>query len=220
MARTSTVNRVTRRKVPRHVREQDMLRVAERAFAERGFHGASVDAIAEGAGISKPMVYAYFESKEGLYRGVMQRARASLLQRIAAVADEDSAPDERLWHGLLAFFTFVAEERDAWTVLLSEVTTGTGPFAAEGDDVRRRIAALVSVLLREQAEAEGLGADRLAMIEPLARALIGSAESLAVWWGEHPDHTAEQVAGILMNFAWSGLGELVKGRVWTPSSPA
>src|SRR3954467_2205767 len=122
MPRTSTVNPLTRRKVPRHVREQDMLRVAERAFAERGFHGASVDAIAEGAGISKPMVYAYFDSKEGLYRAVMLRGRERLLQLLAAVADETGPPDERLWHGLLAFFTFVEREHDAWTVLLSEVT--------------------------------------------------------------------------------------------------
>src|SRR3954471_16466628 len=103
MAPSSTVKRLTRRKVPRHVREQDMLRVAERAFAGLGYHGASVDAIAEGAGISKPMVYAYFDSKEGLYRAVMHRARERLLHILGAVADADGPPDERLWHGLLAF---------------------------------------------------------------------------------------------------------------------
>jgi AcrR family transcriptional regulator len=214
MAPGSTVKLRTRRKVPRHVREQDMLRVAERAFAGRGFHGASVDAIAEGAGISKPMVYAYFGSKEGLYRAVMQRARERLLERLAAIADQDGPPDERLWNGLLAFFTFVEQERDSWTVLLSEVTLGAGPFAADGAEVRREIAALVSVLLRQAAEAEGVSQEQLAMTEPLARALIGSAESLAAWWEEHPELRAEHVARILMNFAWSGLGELVKGRTW------
>ena len=212
MPRSSTVNPVTRRKVPRAVREQDMLRVAERAFADRGFHGASVDAIAEGAGISKPMIYAYFGSKEGLYRAVMGRARERLLERLSAIADEDGPPDERLWHGLLAFFTFVEQEHDSWTVLLSEVTLGAGPFAADGAAVRRDIAALVSVLLRQAAEAEGVSDEQLAMTEPLAHALIGSAEALANWWAQHPDLRAEYVARILMNFAWSGLGELVRGR--------
>jgi AcrR family transcriptional regulator len=220
MASAPTVKSRTRRKVPRHVREQEMLRVAERAFAARGFHGASVDAIAEGVGVTKPMVYAYFGSKEGLYRAVMQRARERLRARLAAIAEEEGAPEERLWHGLLAFFTFVEQERDSWAVLLSEVTLGAGPFAADGAEVRREIAALVSVLLRQAAEAEGLPEPQLAMTEPLARALIGSAESLASWWGEHPELGAEQVARILMNFAWSGLGELVKGKPWAPPSPA
>ena len=56
--------------MPRPVRERQMLEAAERAFADRGFHAASVDAIAEASGITKPMVYAYFGSKEGLYRAV------------------------------------------------------------------------------------------------------------------------------------------------------
>ena len=81
MAHTPTVRSHTRgtRKVPREVREQQMLEAAESAFAARGFHAASVDAIAEASGITKPMVYAYFGSKEGLYRACMQRARARLL---------------------------------------------------------------------------------------------------------------------------------------------
>src|SRR3954451_21837342 len=149
MGRVSSVKGITGRakgrpKVPREVRERQMLRVAPRAFAQRGFHGASVDAIAEGAGISKPMVYAYFGSKEGLYRAVMERARERLLERLAAIAAADGPPEERLWTGLLTFFTFVEQERDSWTVLLSEVTLGAGPFAADGAAVRSEITALVS----------------------------------------------------------------------------
>jgi AcrR family transcriptional regulator len=219
MAPASTVNRVTRRKVPRQVRERDMLRVAERVFAAKGYHRASVGEIAEGVGVTKPMIYAYFGSKEGLYRAVMERIRERLLERLSAIADEEGPPDERLWHGLLAFFTFVEHERDSWAVLLSEVTLGAGPFAADGAAVRRDIAALVSVLLRQAAEAEGVSEQQLAMTDPLAHALIGSAETLANWWDDHPELRAEQVARILMNFAWSGLGELVKGRSWS-ASPA
>src|SRR5919206_4230601 len=101
-----------RRKVPRPIREQQMLAVAERAFAERGFHAASVDAIAEGAGISKPMVYAYFGSKEGLYRACMAAARERLFDALREGVDPAAPPDQQLWHGLLAFFTFVEREHD------------------------------------------------------------------------------------------------------------
>jgi AcrR family transcriptional regulator len=221
MAHSDTVTSLTRhpplrRKVPRQVREQQMLAVAERAFAQRGFHGASVDAIAEGVGVTKPMVYAYFGSKEGLYRACMARARERLFDTLRENVDVAAPPDEQLWHGVLAFFTFVQEQHDSWAVLLGEVTAGTGPFAAEGAEVRRELAVVVGDLLRRAAEEEGLDVAAMPLAEQLARALIGAGESLAVWWGDHPEEPAERVALVLMNFAWNGLGGLVSGRSWTP----
>jgi AcrR family transcriptional regulator len=193
-----------------------MLEVAGRAFAERGFHAASVDAIAEASGITKPMVYAYFGSKEGLYRACMQRARARLLDALREGVDTGAAPDQQLWHGLLAVFTFVERERDSWAILLGEVTQGTGPFAQDGAAVRRELADLIAELLRRAASAEGLHTDALGITDQLARALMGAGESLAVWWGEHPEEPVEHVALLLMNFAWNGLGGLIDGRTWTP----
>src|SRR3954452_13089141 len=156
---TQTVRSITpkprgSRRVPRAVRERQMLAVAERAFAERGYHAASVDAIAEAAGISKPMVYAYFGSKEGLYRACMERARERLFDALSRAADAGAEPDEQLWLGLLAFFTFVRDRHDSWAVLLGEVTAGSGPFAVEGAAVRREIADLVGRLLQRAAESE------------------------------------------------------------------
>jgi AcrR family transcriptional regulator len=221
MAEDDTVSHVTsrergRRKVPRIVRERQMLRVAERAFARRGFHAASVDAIAEGAGISKPMVYAYFGSKEGLYRACMDQARIRLYESLRAAADAGAAPDDQLWRGILAFFEFVQEQSDSWAILLGEATSGAGPFATEGAEVRRQIAEVVGDLLRRAAEEEGVDAAGLELTEPMARALIGAGESLAAWWREHPEQTREAVALLLMNFAWVGLGDLVRQRRWGP----
>jgi AcrR family transcriptional regulator len=207
----------TRRKVPRHIREQQMLEMAERAFARKGFHGASVDAIAEASGITKPMVYAYFGSKEGLYRACMVRARERLFEALRDGVDPAAKPDQQLWHGLLAVFTFVEREQDSWAVLLGEVTAGTGPFATEGAEVRRELTVLIAELLRRAATAEGMADDGLATVEPIARSLIGAGESLAVWWADHPEEPAEKVALVLMNVAWNGLGGIIEGRSWTPS---
>ena len=218
---TSRTPRGGTRRVPRKVREQQMLEVAERAFAERGFHAASVDAIAEASGITKPMVYAYFGSKEGLYKACMERARVRLLTALQDGVDTSAPPDQQLWHGLLAVFSFVEQQHDSWAILLGEVTQGTGPFAAEGAAVRRELSALIAELLRRAAAAEGLQTDALGITDQLARALMGAGESLAVWWGEHPEQKAEQVALVLMNFAWNGLGGLVEGRTWSPpAAPA
>jgi len=207
-----------RRKIPRAVREQQMLEVAERVFAQRGYHATSVEVIAEAAGITKPMVYAYFGSKEGLFLACMEQARRRLFETIAAAAPADAPPEEQMWGGILAFFTFVAEQRDSWTVLFGEAPTHGGPFAEEAVRLRQVIARLVGQLLGEAAAAEGVEAEALEATEPLAHALVGAGESMAEWWQRHPEVTTEQVALRLMNFVWMGFGDLVRGQRWRPHS--
>jgi AcrR family transcriptional regulator len=56
LARVSTPP--TFKRLPRAVREQQMLDAAVKVFSRRGFHAANMDEIADDAGISKPMVYA------------------------------------------------------------------------------------------------------------------------------------------------------------------
>ena len=191
-----------------------MLAVAQRVFAERGFRAASVDAIASGAEISKPMLYAYFGSKEGLYRACMQRSRAALVEALDTAAASSKEPDQRLWAGLLAFFTFVEEEPEAWAILAGEAGAGGGALAADGAEARREIAATVGAMLRDAAADAGADKQALAATEPLGLALIGAVESLSRWWQEHPELPREAIARLAMNFAWMGLGRLVTGEVW------
>jgi hypothetical protein len=54
----------------------------------------------------------------------------------------------------------------------------------------------------------------------LAQALVGAAESLAGWANTDPSVTAKEAAATLMNFAWSGLGNLMEGRRWSPAPGA
>ena len=208
------------RRVPRAIREREMLEVATRVFAERGYHRASMDEIAEGAGISKPMLYAYFESKDGLFLACMRRARVALFEAITGGADAGAAPDEQLWFGVLGFFSFVEEERDTWDVLLGDAGSGAEQFAAERAKVRRDVGRLVGTLLRQAAADEGADPEELEATEPLARALIGGGESLAAWWRDHPGVTREGMARLLMNFAWMGFGDLVRGERWQGVRPA
>jgi AcrR family transcriptional regulator len=202
-----------KRKVPRAVREREMLTEATAVFAERGFHAASMDEIAERAGISKPMLYLYFESKEGLWRSCIAAARGRLFAAINDAVDTSASPDVQLWVGVQAFFAFVEEQRDSWSVL---DRTRAGPLSGELAEVRRQVARGVSGLLRDAAAAEGAGEAALQGTEPLARTLVGAGESLASWWLEERTMSRDAVALLLMNFAWLGFGDLVRGERWRP----
>jgi AcrR family transcriptional regulator len=201
-------------RMPRAARERKMIEAATKVLAKRGYHNASMDAIASRSRISKPMLYAYFESKEGLCRACIREARRGLYESIDASVDTGAAPDEQLWLGIVAFFRFVEERPDSWSVLLGEATAGVGAFARDAAEVRREVAEGVRPLLRAAAAAEGADPGSLDATEPLAHALIGAGESLAEWWVEHPEVSRDSVARLLMNFAWMGFGDLVRGERW------
>lgn len=66
-----------------------IVKAAERQFAENGFPGTTVSAIAEAAGLPKPNVLYYFKSKEGLYRAVLQRILKLWMQAMQDLHPED-----------------------------------------------------------------------------------------------------------------------------------
>ena len=117
-----------------------LLRSRRTSLLQRGYDAASIEEIAEGAGISRPMVYAYFGSKEGLYAACIQHAGARLLKLINVAASADVTPEEQLWAGIVAFFDFVERHGEEWEVLYREAAAQGGPFAAEVERVRVEIA--------------------------------------------------------------------------------
>ncbi|GAA3938816.1 TetR/AcrR family transcriptional regulator [Streptomyces gulbargensis] len=205
------------KRLPRAVRERQMLDAAVTCFARHGYQTASMDEIAELAGVSKPLVYLYLHSKEDLFTACIRREAEALLATVAgAVGDPDVPPDERLWAGLLAFFTHAADHPDAWVVLSRQARTQGEPFATEAARMRDEIAAFVAGLIGEAArEARDGAAITERDVTALAQALVGSAEALAGWANETPGVTAREAAATLMNFAWAGLGNLMKGERWS-----
>jgi len=100
------------KRLPRAVRERQMLDAAVKIFALRGFHAASMDEIAELAGVSKPMVYAYLGTKDELFLACLRREATLLLEAVASGVEPSAQPDQQLWNGLRAFFGFVGGRRD------------------------------------------------------------------------------------------------------------
>ncbi|MGN9819139.1 TetR/AcrR family transcriptional regulator [Streptomyces sp. SD11] len=213
---------VKSKRMPRAVREQQMLDAAVRTFGQRGYRAASMDEIADLAGVSKPLVYLYLNSKEDLFTACIRREAAALTAAVRAGVRPDLPADRQLWEGLRAFFTHTAQNPDGWAVLHRQARTHGEPFAAEITAMREEIVAFVTELIvvaaREAHRNPSLPEREVA---GLAEALVGAAESLAAWANATPGVSARQAAATLMNFAWAGLGDLMKGQPWaeTPEAP-
>ncbi|MBQ0994588.1 TetR/AcrR family transcriptional regulator [Micromonospora sp. PSH03] len=202
------------KRLPRAVREQQMLDAAVKVFSRRGFHAASMDEIAEDAGISKPMVYAYLGTKEELFVACLHREGTRMMQAIAGAAAPDLPADERLWRGLRAFFGFVGAHRDGWAVLYRQAR-GEQPFAGELATMRARLVEVVAGMLDHALRADGREIAAIDL-EVVAYALVGATESLADWLADHPDAEPEKTATRMMNVAWLGAAQLLHGVTWRP----
>jgi AcrR family transcriptional regulator len=169
--------------MPRSVREQLILRVAGQVFAEGGYERASMDRIASLAGVSKPMLYAYFGSKEGLYVAYIERTGGELVQRLVST-DGGDQPQGRLRAVIGEFLAFVEEHRDGWTVLFRELNARR-PLAEQVAELRSEIVAEVSRMLESEA-----GGSRSGLAPPasegIAEAIVGAGEALANWWLKRP----------------------------------
>lgn len=206
-----------RRRLPRSVREQEIIDAALQVFSKRGYHGATVDEIAELAGISKPMVYLYLGSKEGLLIACLRREVDRLVTAFREAARAGHSPEQRLRAGLGAFFAFVSTHRDSWVVLHRQAAGQGQDIAAELATARRSVMAEVTGLVRAGVEeSDQAGALSQEDAEFVAHALVGAADSLTDWMGLHPDEAPDRVTLRLMNMVWVGMRNVLGGEVWVP----
>ncbi|WP_033288427.1 TetR/AcrR family transcriptional regulator [Amycolatopsis jejuensis] len=189
-----------RKRMPRAERERQMIEVAEQVFGERGYAAASMDEIAELVGVSKPMLYEYFHSKEGLLLACIRKSRAALREVTKqSVAGAPSA-EEALRRGLLAFFVFIRERRPAWSLLRHEMALIGTPAAEEIEETRRQQTDLIISLMSGY-----LDGDDPLRTEASAEFVVGGCERLAIWCERFPEVTPEKATGYAMELLWAGL---------------
>jgi AcrR family transcriptional regulator len=181
--------------VPRAVRERQLVELAEALFSERGYQGASMDELARRAGVTKPVVYELFGSKDGLFRACLERSAERLASLVADAVRAEEDPEAKLRAGGLAFLRFAANHRVAWQLMME------GRFSDAATAVRRRQAALVFELLTEMSRA---GADRREL-EVAAHAINSAYEGVAHWMWEHPDVPLGQLADWTVELLLPGL---------------
>jgi len=190
--------------MPKAERKAQMLDVAEVVFAERGYLATSMDEIAERVGVSKPMLYEYFGSKEGLLIGCIHRARAELRGKTEHAIIGAEGPQDVLRKGLLAFFQFITEHSRAWALLRQEAAITVPSAVAEIEGIRTQqtdlIAAVISGLAPDVDELEA---------EAFAEIVVGACERLALWCERRPEVGPALATDYVINVVWRGIADRV-----------
>lgn len=190
-----------------------ILEAARLAFAERGYHEVSLEAIAGRAGVSKALLYEHFGSKRELYVAVLELHTGDLVERIGDAVAGAEPGEARLLAGVEAFLDFVQDRRGGWRIILRNA--GDPDVTAAMARLRDGVAAAVAVLMSEEAlsafpdQPQGERA-----IQMLAQQLVGAMQALAEWWEQHPDVPRGEVLQLAMDFAWTGQERLSRGERW------
>src|SRR5260370_15782613 len=98
-----------RRRLSREVRREQLLAVAEETFVELGYQGASLEDVAARAGVTRPLLYNYFESKDELYLECVRRAREELEEAMLGAVATQMAPALQFRAATAAYFRFVQD---------------------------------------------------------------------------------------------------------------
>ncbi|MFE4498325.1 TetR/AcrR family transcriptional regulator [Rhodococcus sp. NPDC056743] len=187
------------KRLPRAVREQQMLDAAVDVFSDRGFHETSMDAIAAKAEISKPMLYLYYGSKEELFAACIHREGLRFVEALAPAGAPDLTPREQLRAALEGFLGFVGANRKSWMVLYRQAV-GQQAFAGTVQTSRDRLIELTAHLLESSTKDPDASHD----FGIIAIALVGAGEAVAdrVAGGEIE---VDEAADLLESLAWRGL---------------
>jgi AcrR family transcriptional regulator len=185
-------------RLPAPARREQILDVSVQVFAQRGFHSTSMNDVADAAGVTKPVLYQHFDSKQDLYLALIDEAGNRLRTAISKAVVGATNGKQQTELGFKAYFRWVSDDHDAFLLLFGSRANRD----EESTKAIRRITAEAA-----QAIAPLIAAD----IEPehqriLAQGLVGLAEGVSrhlVERGEtfDPDALGQQIA----DMAWAGL---------------
>jgi AcrR family transcriptional regulator len=154
---------------------------AGRLFAEHGYGGTTLDAVAAAAHVTKPMVYRHFASKKDLYLALLARHRDDMPSFLEQTPS-DVGWDERMRAVLERWFSYVEERPHGWKMLFRD-TTGDPEIRAYRLEVQAAARSIIAGIIAMQSDPPPPERELEALAELVRTGMAG----LALWWLDHPE---------------------------------
>jgi AcrR family transcriptional regulator len=214
--KTQAATAPPRKRLSAAERREVIEQAATEVFAERGYHGASIDEIARRSGVTPPVVYDHFASKLDLHTRLLERTRDELLAMWVQQLGGDDPPEQRVVRSLYDWCDYVESHRYAVRMFFRETTGDPAVQAVHREIQAQARGALALILGREPGMRALLGPGGPEALEMSAEVMRAGLTGLAIWWDEHPLVTREQIVAIAINSFWTGFGRIRDGEVWLP----
>ncbi|MBO1266489.1 TetR/AcrR family transcriptional regulator [Arthrobacter cavernae] len=186
-------------------RRAQLMGIGRALFAARGMDSTTIEEIAASAGVSKPVIYEHFGSKEGLYTQVVELEFQILLESINEALGAEAKPRVLVERAALALLGYIEDRTDGFRILMRDAP----PSQPEGafSTLLSHVTARVEHLLSDEFARRGFSTADGAMY---AQMLVGMVAMTGQWWLESREPEKRVVAAHLVNLAWNGLTGLQK----------
>jgi AcrR family transcriptional regulator len=111
---------------------------ALRIFAQRGYSGASLQEIVSAAHLTKPTLYYYFKSKDGLFNALLEDACNEYFQRLQSGAARATGVEQQLVEMLASVFEFFRERRELTRLAFASAFAAPGEMPVKSDIQQKR----------------------------------------------------------------------------------
>lgn len=190
------------RRLPQAERREQLIDVAEALFVEHGYAGVTMEDIARAAGVTRPLAYNHFGTKEGVFAACIERASEAFNERLLASVDPDAAPREQLRQGAEVFFELLETDRGRWSLIYASSSV-IQPEGGALDTLRFSTIELLVMSAAPDASPARMNA--------VAHAMSGVAERLGHWWLSEPTMTRDEIVDHFTDILWGGLALYVEG---------
>lgn len=191
--------------MPRRRASREELLDAAVAVIRRDGPGASMDAIAAEAGITKPILYRHFGNRDGLTAALAARFAADLRGRLQRALGREGGPRDVLAATIDAYVQFIEDDPHLYRFLVRHALRQEW----EGERLSgfiREVGADIAVVLGEQLRESGQDSGAA---EPWAYGIVGLVHMAGDWWLERRALPRRRLVTYLTDLLWAGLGPAV-----------
>jgi AcrR family transcriptional regulator len=181
---------------------EDILDAAAQVFRQKGFHGASMSAIAGAVNLQKASLYHHVASKQEILLALLDRALGMLTDHIAGIAAQDIPADQKLRQMIRAYLSALSENGDLTAVLLFEHRSLDKKSHARHVPQRDKFEGLWRDVLNEGVRTKIFDCKDTGMA---VRTLMGVMNWTLTWYRPEGGKSIEQIADGYADLLFHGL---------------
>ena len=179
-------------------RRRQILETALASFSAAGYHNTSMNDIAEALSMTKPVVYQYFDSKRALYLELLRFVGDDLVTTVASSVAGADNPQAQTEQGMIAYFTWVANNKQAFALLYESSARVDAEFTDIVSEFEDAAAHAIAPFINADISAD----DQVTF----AIGLVGMAETVSRQVLRHGrDFDPEALGRAVASLAWGGL---------------
>lgn len=196
----------TKKDIVTEFRTAEILEAARKVFAVKGVHGATVDEIADAAGVAKGTVYLYYRSKQDLYLAALKFGIAQMSSIIVEEIRKASTVEEKLKALIAAKLAYFDDNRDFFKIYYSElgrIPMHPGAIDSEFKALSVEQARLVESILREGARKKDIRSLRYEQVAfAISDMIRGVVTQRVLGWSKT---RRNQDVELIFDLVWKGI---------------